>query len=287
MSVDERRPVSGPKAESADFLGRFREIVSDPLNLLIERHPMAGYVRDGLVMLHNGIRVAYDGPAAYYGSFSYILTINRGVHEPLEEYVFQELLKVVPAKPAMIELGAYWSHYSMWLKSLRPEAVVHMVEPDPANIQVGRQNFARHGFDGTFVQAAVGAGHWSLDRYLQEHGISHLDVLHSDIQGSEVEMLRDSAVALASHAIDYVFVSTHSQALHAEVIRLLGEHGYRIEVSSDFELETTSYDGLVFASSPEKAPVFPGFRPFTRVELAGLAPREVLTRILALTSTSS
>ena len=32
------------KAGPADILGRFREVISDPLNLLIERVPMAGFV---------------------------------------------------------------------------------------------------------------------------------------------------------------------------------------------------------------------------------------------------
>jgi hypothetical protein len=32
------------KARPDDLLGRFREIVSDPLNLLIERVPLAGTV---------------------------------------------------------------------------------------------------------------------------------------------------------------------------------------------------------------------------------------------------
>src|SRR5262245_51425360 len=102
-----------PKAEASDFLGRFREVVSDPLNLLIERVPMAGVVEGTDVCLHNGNRVPVVGEHAYYGAFSQLLVINRGVHEPLEEYVFQQLIKTLPEAPLMIELGAYWSHYSM------------------------------------------------------------------------------------------------------------------------------------------------------------------------------
>lgn len=71
------------KADAADFLGRFREIVSDPLNILIHRDPLAGTVRDGEIILHNGNRVPLSGPYSYYGDFSNILVINRGVHEPL------------------------------------------------------------------------------------------------------------------------------------------------------------------------------------------------------------
>ena len=70
-----RRPI--PKAGASDFLGRFREIISDPLNLLIERDARSGVVEDDLVYLHNGNRVAVRGPLAYYDGFSDILIINR------------------------------------------------------------------------------------------------------------------------------------------------------------------------------------------------------------------
>ncbi len=94
------------KANAEDFLGRFREVISDPLNLLIERVAMAGLVEGNTVYLHNGNRVPVVGDGAYYGPFSHLLVINRGVHEPLEEFVFQELLKTLPDAPLMIELGA-------------------------------------------------------------------------------------------------------------------------------------------------------------------------------------
>lgn len=102
------------KAGASDFHGRFREIVSDPLNLLIPRHPLAGTMDGDHVVLHNGNRVPLQGPGAYYGNFSDILVINRGVHEPLEEFAFQTVLTGLPAQPTMLELGAYWGHYSMW-----------------------------------------------------------------------------------------------------------------------------------------------------------------------------
>lgn len=56
-----------PKAQPNDFLGRFREVISDPLNLLIERVPMAGIVEANEVHLHNGLRVPVSGEGAYYG----------------------------------------------------------------------------------------------------------------------------------------------------------------------------------------------------------------------------
>ena len=52
----------------------------------------------------------------------------------------------MPEAPVMIELGAYWAHYSMWLKSVRPQARVVMVEPDREHIAVGGANFQRNGY---------------------------------------------------------------------------------------------------------------------------------------------
>lgn len=246
-----------PKASAEDLRGRFREIVSDPLNLLIERVPEAGEVRDGLVCLHNGNRVPIAGEEAYFGPFSEILAINRGVHEPLEEYVFQQVLGQLPESPVMLELGAYWAHYSMWLKRARPRSSPIMVEPIDGHLQVGVANFARHGFAGEFIQMWVRAGWFEVDTFLQSRPGLHLDVLHADIDLHEVEMLRGARMALRRRMIDRLFVSTHSQALHEEVVESLEKAGYRVEVASDFERETTAFDGFVFATSPAIDAVFP------------------------------
>jgi len=257
-----------PKADASDFLGRFREIVSDPLNLLIERDARSGLVEGDLVYLHNGNQVAFRGPLAYYNGFSDILIINRGVHEPLEEYVFQQLMKVIPDRPSMIELGAYWGHYSMWLKRARPLATTILVEPEEANLIAGRSNFARNGYQGEFIQAFVGNGHFGIDTFFNERKISHLDILHSDIQGFEIEMLPGAFETLKAKKVDFVFISTHSQDGHDIVLSTLREHSYRIEIASDFENETTSYDGLVFASSPRVSPLFSHFQNFGRQQIA-------------------
>ena len=64
-----------PKAPPQHNLGRHREVVSDPTNLLIERDKWAGFVRDGTLVLHNGNRVPLEGRGSYYDTFGYILVI--------------------------------------------------------------------------------------------------------------------------------------------------------------------------------------------------------------------
>lgn len=267
------------KAKSGDFLGRFREIVSDPLNILIKRHPQAGMLEGDDVVLHNGHRVPIRGDLSYYGDFSDILIINRGVHEPLEEYVFQQMLEHLPEDPSMLELGAYWGHYSMWLKQVRPKAISHLVEPDEKRLASGRKNFAKNGYDAFFTQAFVGKGHFEVDQYLADTGLDRLTILHCDIQGYELEMLEGAKTTLSNQRADYLFVSTHSQNLHAGVLEQLDHFGYRVEVSSDFEVQTTSFDGFILAVAPRKDPVLFEPRLLGRAEISVAGPKELLNNI--------
>ena len=263
------------------LLERMRDVVSDPMNLLIERVPQAGYVDSKRrVILHNGNRVPVAGRHSYYGDFSDLLVINRGVHEPLEEYCFQETLRRIrrPA-PVMIELGAYWAHYSMWLKSRFPVARCTMVEPIRRNINAGRKNFQTNGFDGTFIQANVSADDFRVDEYMSTSQTEHVDILHSDIQGFEAAMLDDARQTLSSHRVDYVFVSTHSDELHVAVVDKLRGYGYRIEASSCFSDHSTSYDGFVLASSPAARRVTEGLQPWGRHDIAGASVSETLRQL--------
>ena len=275
------------KAADSDFIGRFREVISDPLNLLIERVTEAGILEGNEVCLHNGNRVPAVGTGAYYGQFSTLLVLNRGVHEPLEEYVFQEIVKRLPASPRMIELGAYWAHYSMWLKRIRPHASVIMVEPDLGNLAAGQANFARNGFEGEFIHAAVGKGLWELDDFFASRGLAHLDILHVDIQGAEGALLDGGRQTLGNSRIDYLCVSTHSQALHQGVAEELTRFGYRVEVSSDFDNETTSYDGFIFAASHTTQRVFNNFNHFGRTTIATSSANDMLRALINMRDSTS
>jgi hypothetical protein len=268
-----------PKALPDDLLGRFREVISDPLNLLIERVPMAGVVEQNHVCLHNGNRVPMAGSGAYYGPFSQLLVINRGVHEPLEEYVFQQVLKSLGQTPVMLELGAYWGHYSMWLKKVKPRSTVILVEPDAVNLAAGVDNFKINGLTGEFIHSAVGRNHLQVDSFLTQRRLSRLDILHADIQGQELEMLEGCGRTLAERRAAYLFISTHSQEIHERIMREMKAFGYRVEVSSDFDYESTSYDGLVFASSPDAPQIFQSFKPIGRARIARCRPRDLLAAL--------
>lgn len=276
-AVDQVFDDNGLPLKAKDFVGRFREIISDPLNILIERDPRAGIQEGDYIYLHNGNKAVRSKEKSYYGNFSEILTINRGVHEPLEEFIFQEVLKKLPQQPTMIELGAYWGHYSMWLKKERKMARCFLVEGDAKNLEVGKHNFLINGYEGNFLQAFVNTGQFEIDRFVSENSIEHINILHSDIQGYEAEMLAGCYNCLKMRSVDYLFISTHSNQLHKAVSLILNDSGYNIEVDADFDTETTSCDGLIFASSPNVTKIFnPFFALKGRLDIVKSKPYDLL-----------
>jgi hypothetical protein len=249
-----------PKAPADDRLGRFREVVSDPNNLRIPRLEYAGMVYPDkesgnlVVIMHNGIRVLL-GEHAYYGNFAEILIINRGVHEPQEEYAFGEVLKYIDPGLPMIELGSYWGFYSLWYRQRFPGVPVFLCEPDENRLKAGMRNFELNGEAGEFIHQGIGPGGFDLNQFVLERGIERLGILHADIQGAEGYLLSSIAPLLTAQRIDYLFVSTHSQELHRECISRLQEFGYRVLADADFDNGTFAYDGvIVVASSRGRAP---------------------------------
>ena len=258
------------KADSKDLLGRWREIISDPLNLLIKRDAYSGMVdTDGFVYLHNSIKVPLSGVNSYCGDFSQVLVLNRGVHEPLEEFCFQETLKKIrDQKPLMIELGSYWAHYSMWFQKQFPEGDCFMVESISKNLEAGRSNFLANNFlNGHFILSEVANDDFKIDTFYKEKKLDEVTILHSDIDGFELEMLDGAKSFLAAHTAKYIFLSTHGQKIHEEAKKKLESYGYIIEVSSDFANHSTSFDGFILATAPSAERIFENFQPFGRGEI--------------------
>ncbi len=157
-----------------------------------------------------------------------------------------------------------------------------MVEPDLNNFSSGVNNFKLNGFDGEFIQSFVGKGHFEVDPFLSGRKLSHLDILHVDIQGYEIEMLEGCRNTLKERLIDYLFVSTHSQPIHDRVVAELNHSSYRVEVSSDFDNDTTSFDGFVFASSPQAKQIFANFALLGRSKIVESRPQVLLQGLLEI-----
>jgi len=233
---------------------RIERVKQCPDNDKINHVQDSGKLFTDYQLMHNGLKIALG---SYYDyGITNLLLENKGVHEPEEEYAFQEILKCIPKGGCMLELGSYWAFYSMWFASVVEQAKCIMIEPDPHKINFGKLNFKMNGLSGTFDLGFIGNNtildqsipHYSVDHLIKNHKIEFLHLLHCDIQGHELNMLQGCTKAIADNKIGYVFISTHSNPLHYECSKFLTQAGFKVLCSYDLD-QTSSWDGLIIAKS--------------------------------------
>lgn len=132
-------------------------------------------------------------------------------------------------KYTMIELGSNQAYYSLLFRAIvdgvgkNEKCVNILLEPTPENMERTKHHFSKNGFDG--IYEAAGIGHYwcsgtrwhdkaipsyTIDELMEKHGLSDLDILHSDIDGNEIRLLETSKTAFRDKKIGYIFLSTHS-----------------------------------------------------------------------------
>jgi hypothetical protein len=230
---------------------RVNLVVLSPDNLFIERVSNAGEIVQDFQVMHNGIRIHVG---SYYGDGNTVLLHkNRGVHEPQEERIFNDVIKLLPLDAVMLELGSFWGFYSMSFQQKIKWGKNYLIEPDPHALLSGKHNFKLNKFSGNFFnyfvsdKPATGSiPSISVDQFLTDQKIEHLHLLHSDIQGFEFLMLSGAINYLKAAKIDYIFISTHSNELHEACKEFLEKLEYKILCDADLN-ETYSWDGLVVA----------------------------------------
>ena len=203
--------------------------------------------------MHNGLRIVRGG---YYGEpISLLLEMNGGVHEPQEERVFGEVLRYLPDNAVMLELGSYWAFYSMWFTKTVSRACCYLLEPVQRNLELGQLNFRANGFDGTFIRGYVGSETgmaddgvpvYSVDAIADRYQLDRIHMLHADVQGTEFQMLNGATTMIRESKVDFVFVSTHSNALHRQCLQYLLEHEFEIIAEAD-PANSYSVDGVIAA----------------------------------------
>lgn len=88
----------------------------------------------------------------------------------------------------------------------------------------------------------------SIDDYVAENKIGFIDILHSDIQGFEYDMLLGASKTISDKKIGYVFISTHGNEVHYKCLDMLRANDFKILCNAD-EQDTYSLDGLIVARS--------------------------------------
>lgn len=233
--------------------------------------------RDGVPVqvMHNGVLI-HEG--CYHGSWmTEVIRLLRGHHEPQEELAFHVVLERLASDtpaPTMLELGSFWAYYSLWAKHVIPGTRLVLLEPDPANLEVGKANLRLNRAEAAhIVQAAIGDRHdtyaplvWesdgeshptrhvTIDGLMRELALDRIDLLLCDVQGAELAALRGAVQALDDRSVRFLVISTHHhrisgdplthqrclQAIQSTNAHLIAEHSAS---------ESCSGDGLIVAST--------------------------------------
>jgi FkbM family methyltransferase len=219
-------------------------------------------------IMHNGIKVVAGG---YYGAWMQDLIGRcRGHHEPQEEVLFAEVLRHMSGNATMLELGGFWSFYSIWFLAQDRRRRSFVVEADPAHIEIGRINAQLNDCHPVFIHAVVAAAPAPPGPFVTEasgtmdlpcvsvagtmatHGIGRLDLLHCDAQGIELAVLQSCGELAASGRLGWVMLSTHSHHIsgdpltHQRCLAVLAQAGATILAEHDVQ-ESFSGDGLIVA----------------------------------------
>jgi FkbM family methyltransferase len=234
---------------------------------------------ENIQIMHNGIKVIAGG---YYGKWMQDLILKcKGIHEPQEEAFFYELMKHISYDATMIEIGGYWSYYSIWfLKSYQNFLISKfkkkkrsiIVEPEPLYLEIGKKNASLNECTIEFLNAFAGSNYSRSEEFiaeksgrllipkvsvsylLEEYSINYLDILHIDCQGAELDILKSCHELVKK--IGWIFVSTHSHHIsgdfltHQKCLNFLSEIGANIIVEHDVH-ESYSGDGFICAKFGE------------------------------------
>ncbi len=237
-------------------------------------HPKAGKIE-------NGIQYFFDGSKTIYPHVSdefmhQVFTLTKGAPEPDEIILFLKILKKIPQKSVMFELGAGQGFYSILAGTRLPQICLFLIEANPHFFQIIKANMNLNE-----LSSRSHILHKAIDRiddkmvYLEEDGygssihtygdytvqtitvdsiakaykLSHIDIIHMDIQGAEYNALNGMKELLSQKRVSYIFIATHKSQLHSLCLGYLQTFHYQILYSRDPN-NSSSFDGILIGAMP-------------------------------------
>lgn len=163
----------------------------------------------------------------------------------------------------MIELGSGWAYYSMLFKKILKDynTINVMLEPDVEKLKRGEDHFKHNNltdkgknyfYNNSIGNIIIATGEnvskktKSFQSILDECNISKLDVLHCDIDASEIFLLKEIAEILDKNIISNIYLLTHGIYNHRICRSILKEFNYNI--SLDIPNSIIGYDSLLIAN---------------------------------------
>jgi len=144
-----------------------------------------------------------------------------------EEYeaLMKVFTRIETENPVMVELGAFWSLWSILFGKQFPKGRIVIVEEklDPS-LRAGLINLNINKLAASVHYARVskipGPGKITIEEITKQNQIDHIDVLHMDIQGAEWELRNTINDMLKSGVIKNLVMATHNDQNHEKLVSL-------------------------------------------------------------------
>jgi hypothetical protein len=176
-------------------------------------------------------------------------------HEKEYKRFLEAINELNPEKqsPVMLELGAYWGLWSLVFRQRFPKGSNILIEYGSHQLAVGVRNFQLNDYDADFIHGGIfleesgTASRASDDIEFAKGGIlgrqgpeldllslfndrQNLDLIHADIQGSELKFI-EFFIDHNFHNIlsnKMLIIATHSAKNHLRIRKILGRAGYHV-----------------------------------------------------------
>lgn len=212
-------------------------------------------------LLYDGLKMVYEGRSYPGGGH-----LDRGQYDE-EIQIFSKILENIKnEKPLMIEVGSHWAFWSLMFRTKFPNGKNVIIDIGKEQLSIGVRNFELNNYDvtsyhGAFfrehsetyekkdTQLKAGVGE-NLDFFQIYKSLKtpKIDLLHMDIQGSELVFMENILPFLDSKIVQNFVICTHDhlvQPLHKKIVSLLKNYKYNVHI----DINSLNYDdGYIYAS---------------------------------------
>jgi FkbM family methyltransferase len=201
--------------------------------------------------------------------------------------LFHSILEEIENKknPVMIEVGCFWALWSLLFRKKFKDGKNILIELGKRQLEVGKYNFKLNEFDyssyhggfflnesGTFknkeadleydirenielknfIPSSVETNNvvgpeLNFFEIVKSEKLDIIDLLHMDIQGSELQLIFYISSLFESKKILNIVIATHSQYIHKEIENFLLKNEYNIMINYPFG--SLGGDGYIFAKN--------------------------------------
>lgn len=169
---------------------------------------------------------------------------------------------------SMIEVGSNQAYYSLLFKHMlgKDNTINILIEPHLPYLQAGKKHFKANNCEGIFYHRGIGTN-WViqanrdiasfkakpilLTEALHDNKLAKVDVLHFDIDGSEMLILFENRELFVKNIFKFVYILTHSTRWHDDCREFFNDLKYELLIDIPYYLKSVGEDGLLIFKSKE------------------------------------